>query len=73
MTDTPDRLIDQLKLPDALRTLDADSLRRVAEEVREEIIRTISENGGHLGASLGVVELSIALHAELDTDRKSVV
>ena len=67
MTDTPARLIDQLDLPDDLRTLDAESLRRVADEVREEIITTISENGGHLGASLGVVELTIALHAELNT------
>ena len=73
MTDTPDRLIDGLILPDALRTLDAESLRRVAKEVREEIIKTISENGGHLGASLGVVELAIALHAELDTPRDAIV
>ena len=60
MTDTHERLIDQLELPADLRTLDAASLRRVAGEVREEIISTISENGGHLGASLGVVELTIA-------------
>jgi 1-deoxy-D-xylulose-5-phosphate synthase len=73
MTDTPERLIDQLTLPDDLRTLDADSLRRVAAEVREEIIKTISENGGHLGASLGVVELTIALHAELNTPKDAIV
>jgi 1-deoxy-D-xylulose-5-phosphate synthase len=73
MTDTSDRLIDKLKLPDDLRTLDTESLQRVAEEVREEIITTISENGGHLGASLGVVELAIALHAELDTPRDAIV
>ena len=67
MTDTPARLLDQLHLPEDLRTLDPDSLRRLAAEIREEIIKTISENGGHLGASLGVVELTIALHAELNT------
>ena len=72
MTDTPERLIDQLKLPDDLRTLDAESLRQVAAEVREEIIKTISENGGHLGASLGVVELTIALHAELNTPKDAI-
>ena len=73
MTDMPDRLIDKLELPGDLRTLDADSLRRVAGEVREEIIKTISENGGHLGASLGAVELTIALHAELNTPRDAIV
>jgi 1-deoxy-D-xylulose-5-phosphate synthase len=69
----PERLIDSLDLPGDLRTLDAASLRRVADEVRQEIIETISQNGGHLGASLGAVELTIALHAELDTPRDAVI
>jgi 1-deoxy-D-xylulose-5-phosphate synthase len=73
MTDTPERLIDQLTLPDDLRTLDSDALKRVASEVRQEIIKTISENGGHLGASLGVVELTVALHAELKTPGDAIV
>jgi 1-deoxy-D-xylulose-5-phosphate synthase len=73
MTDTPSRLIDQLDLPEDLRTLDADSLRLLAGEIRQEIIKTISENGGHLGASLGVVELAIALHAELNTPEDAIV
>jgi 1-deoxy-D-xylulose-5-phosphate synthase len=73
MSDASDRLIERLHLPDDLRTLDAASLRLVAEEVREEIIRTISQNGGHLGASLGVVELAIALHTELNTPRDAIV
>src|SRR5512135_1484354 len=73
MSDRPDRLIDTLDLPAALRTLDASSLHCVANEVREEIIDTISENGGHLGASLGVVELTIALHAELDTPKDAII
>ena len=73
MTDAPQRLIEQLKLPDDLRTLDSESLRQVATEVREEIIKTISENGGHLGASLGVVELTIALHAELHTPQDAII
>jgi 1-deoxy-D-xylulose-5-phosphate synthase len=67
------RLIDSLDLPVALKTLDAASLRRVAEELRQEIIETISCNGGHLGASLGAVELALALHAELDTPRDTIV
>ncbi|MBN1630729.1 MAG: 1-deoxy-D-xylulose-5-phosphate synthase [Thermoleophilia bacterium] len=73
MSRSPDRLLDKLDLPGALRTLDAASLGQVAAEVREEIIETISSNGGHLGASLGVVELTIALHAELDTPNDAIV
>jgi 1-deoxy-D-xylulose-5-phosphate synthase len=67
------RLIDTLELPGGLRNLDGPSLRRVADEVRAEIVETISRNGGHLGASLGVVELTIALHAELDTPRDAII
>ena len=73
MSTPSERLIDTLELPAALRTLDSASLTKVAQEVREEIIETISLNGGHLGASLGVVELTIALHAELDTPRDAIV
>jgi 1-deoxy-D-xylulose-5-phosphate synthase len=73
MTAAPERLIDTLRLPEDLRTLDIASLRLVAQEIREEIIRTISQNGGHLGASLGVVELAIALHAELNTPHDAVI
>jgi 1-deoxy-D-xylulose-5-phosphate synthase len=73
VSELPGRLVDTLSLPSDLRALDAASLRRVADEVRAEIIETISLNGGHLGASLGVVELTIALHAELDTPRDVIV
>ncbi len=73
MSDSVERLIDTLQLPEDLRTLDAASLRLVAQEIREEIITTISQNGGHLGASLGVVELAIALHAELETPQDAIV
>ncbi|MFH1833787.1 MAG: 1-deoxy-D-xylulose-5-phosphate synthase [bacterium] len=67
------RLIDRLELPAALRTLEPAALRHVAAEVREEIIATIASNGGHLGASLGAVELAIALHAELDTPKDAII
>jgi 1-deoxy-D-xylulose-5-phosphate synthase len=67
------RLIDRIELPGALHTLDAASLRQIADEVREEIIETISCNGGHLGASLGAVEIALALQAELDTPRDVVI
>lgn len=67
------RFIDGLELPAALRTLEPAALRCVAAELREEIIATISCNGGHLGASLGAVELAIALHAELQTPRDALI
>jgi 1-deoxy-D-xylulose-5-phosphate synthase len=73
MTQEHGRLIDQLDLPAELQTLDPAALRVVASELREEIIATISRNGGHLGASLGVVELTIALHAELQTPRDTII
>ncbi len=73
MTDSRERLIDHLDLPAGLRDLDPGSLRRVAAEVREEIIDTISKNGGHLGASLGVVELTVALHTELNTPKDAII
>ena len=73
MTISGERLIDRRNLPRDLRGLDAASLRRVADEVRQEIIDTISQNGGHLGASLGVVELTVALHAELDTPKDTLI
>ena len=67
------RLIDRLDLPLDLRTLEPAALRQVADEVRQEIIETVASNGGHLGASLGVVELTIALHAELHTPEDAIV
>jgi 1-deoxy-D-xylulose-5-phosphate synthase len=73
MSDSSGRLIDELELPAGLRGLDEAGLRQLAGEVREEIIETISRNGGHLGSSLGVVELAIALHAELDTPTDAII
>ena len=69
----PPRLLDQLCLPEDLRTLSAADLRRLASEVRLEIIQSIACVGGHLGPSLGVVELTIALHAELQSPRDKIV
>jgi len=69
----PPRLLDQLRLPEDLHTLSAADLRRLASEVRLEIIESIACVGGHLGPSLGVVELAIALHAELQSPRDKIV
>ncbi|MHB1343534.1 MAG: 1-deoxy-D-xylulose-5-phosphate synthase [Thermoleophilia bacterium] len=67
------RLLDRLTLPDDLRTLDPAELRRVADEVRAQIIESISCVGGHLGPSLGVVEITVALHAELRSPYDKIV
>ncbi len=49
------------------------ALRNVADELRGEVIRAVSETGGHLGSSLGVVELSVAIHAVFDTPRDKLI
>ncbi len=60
-------LISSLKLPDDLKSLNADQLNIVASEIREYMIRTVADNGGHLAASLGVVELAVALHSSYNS------
>ncbi|MDX1738515.1 MAG: 1-deoxy-D-xylulose-5-phosphate synthase N-terminal domain-containing protein, partial [Alphaproteobacteria bacterium] len=63
--DTP--LLDQIKSPADLRKLDENQLRAVADELRADMIRAVSHTGGHLGAGLGVVELTTALHYIFNT------
>ncbi len=60
-------LLDRINTPDDLRALDADDLGQVCDELRAETIDAVSVTGGHLGAGLGVVELSVALHYTFDT------
>src|SRR5947207_1280171 len=66
-------LLDQVKLPADLRKLAPDQLRQVADELRAEMISAVSQTGGHLGAGLGVVELTTALHYIFDTPRDRLV
>ena len=66
-------LLDSIEYPADLRRLKADSLRRVVEEVRERHIDVVSEKGGHFGASLGVAELTVALHYVFDTPRDQLI
>ncbi|MGA0171949.1 MAG: 1-deoxy-D-xylulose-5-phosphate synthase N-terminal domain-containing protein, partial [Pelagibacteraceae bacterium] len=56
------KLLDQIEYPADLRKLNRDQLEKVSEELREELIDVVSETGGHLGAGLGVVELTVAIH-----------
>ena len=60
-------LLDQISTPDQLRALAASQLPMLAEELRYDVIKAVSQTGGHLGAGLGVVELTIALHYVFDT------
>ncbi|CAK0745844.1 1-deoxy-D-xylulose-5-phosphate synthase [uncultured Gammaproteobacteria bacterium] len=60
-------LLDRVKIPADLRALKPDQLRQFADEVRAEMIDAVSVTGGHLGAGLGVVELTVALHYVFDT------
>jgi 1-deoxy-D-xylulose-5-phosphate synthase len=60
-------LLDTIASPADLKALSRDELRQVADELRAEVIDAVSVTGGHLGAGLGVVELTVALHAVFDT------
>src|SRR5438067_930284 len=66
-------LLDQCPTPDDLRRLDVSQLRQVADELRQETIDAVSITGGHLGAGLGVVELTVALHYLFDTPNDRIV
>ena len=56
------QFLNDINFPSDLRKVPEDNLQKVADEVREEMISAVSETGGHLGAGLGVVELTVALH-----------
>ncbi|HEV7846815.1 MAG TPA: 1-deoxy-D-xylulose-5-phosphate synthase N-terminal domain-containing protein [Thermoleophilaceae bacterium] len=66
-------LIDQIDGPADLKGLDDDQLVQVAQEVRELIIDTIGEIGGHFGANLGACEIAVAIHSLLDSPRDKVL
>ena len=67
------RLLDSIHDPRDLRLLEPDQLPQLAEEVREEIITTVSKTGGHLASSLGVVELTLVLHYIFNTPRDKII
>ena len=72
-SETPYRLLPNVNLPADLRQLDADDLPELAGELRRYLIETVSKTGGHLSSSLGVVELTIALHYVFDTPADRLV
>ncbi len=66
-------LLDRVSTPDDLRALPESELRQLADELRAETIDAVSVTGGHLGAGLGVVELTVALHYVFDTPRDRLI
>lgn len=66
-------LLDQAPVPEALRQLSEDQLPQLADELREHLLYCVGQSGGHFGAGLGVVELTVALHYLLDTPRDKLV
>jgi 1-deoxy-D-xylulose-5-phosphate synthase len=69
----PRRLLDTINNPQELKKLPPELLPQLAKEIRETIISTVAKTGGHLAPSLGVVELSIALHYVFDCPRDKIV
>src|ERR1700684_3196058 len=70
-TTTP--LLDAVRVPADLRRLAPEQLRQLSDQLRTETISAVSMTGGHLGAGLGVVELTVALHYVFDTPRDRIV
>jgi len=66
-------LLDAIKLPADLRRLEKSRLKQVSDELRSELIHAVSETGGHFGAGLGVVELTVALHYVFKTPEDRVI
>src|SRR5256885_9842109 len=68
-TTTPKRLLEGINSPADIKALREHDLPQLAQDVRDELIRVLSQTGGHLGPNLGVVELTIALHRVFNTPR----
>ncbi len=74
MSERPDTpILDRVTVPADLKTLSDQELSQLADELRAEVISAVSVTGGHLGAGLGVVELTVALHAVFDTPRDRLI
>ncbi len=66
-------LLDQIRTPEDLRKFEPSHLRQISDELRDDLINTVSQTGGHLGAGLGVVELTVALHYTFDTPNDRLI
>ena len=70
---SPTPQLDRITAPSDMKSLTDAELSTLADEVREEVIASVATTGGHLGSSLGVVELTVALHAVFDTPRDKLI
>ncbi|WP_435257175.1 1-deoxy-D-xylulose-5-phosphate synthase [Thioclava sp. FR2] len=66
-------VLDRVRVPADMKSLSDRELRQLADELRSETISAVSETGGHLGAGLGVVELTVAIHAVFETPRDKLI
>ena len=66
-------LLDKIHGPDDLRRLGREELQPLADEVRQRLIDVVSQTGGHIGAGLGVVELTVALLYSFESPRDKIV
>jgi len=66
-------ILERIHSPSDVRALSRDELKTLADEIRARLIDVCSRTGGHIGAGLGVVELTVALHATFDTPRDQLV
>ncbi|MFM8860438.1 MAG: 1-deoxy-D-xylulose-5-phosphate synthase N-terminal domain-containing protein, partial [Methylocystis sp.] len=73
LTTSKTPLLDRIKTPKDLRQLRSSELKQLADELRHETIDAVSVTGGHLGAGLGVVELTVALHYVFDTPNDRII
>ena len=67
------KLLDNINFPSDLRKLEKNKLKNVCNELRNEVIEAVSETGGHLGAGLGVIEMTVALHYVFNTPKDKLV
>ena len=66
-------LLDNINSPDDFKNLSDVELKELADELRQETIHSVSKTGGHLGAGLGVVELTVALHSIFDAPKDKII
>ena len=69
----PERILDTITGPCDVKTLTGDQLARLADEIRTELVSTVSQTGGHLAPNLGVVELTLGIHRALDCPRDRII
>lgn len=68
-----DKLLMNIQTPEDIKGMSSEELIRLSEEIREKIVETVSQNGGHLASNLGVVELTVALHSVFDVPKDKIV